>query len=163
MTSQSTPSTPFFTRLAWAYAKVGRRDDKLLEQLAGAATALLASYMKRYEAAAGSGGGAAADPIAAAAAIIASGAAAPLDAVSVTNLAWAFSHLGAAGRPPELMAALAAVAAPYKGQYDNDQISSLARSYAAAGHYDAGLCAALSMVRAGGCCSYCVGKENRGT
>lgn len=138
-----TPNPPLPpTRLAWAYAKVGRRDDKLFDQLAGATTVLLAPYMKRYEAASGRGGEAAAAAISS----FTSAAPAPLDAVAVTNLAWAYSHLRAAARHPELMAALAAVAAPYKGLYDNDQLASLARSYAAAGHYDADLCAALSVV-----------------
>ncbi|GFR42244.1 hypothetical protein Agub_g3138, partial [Astrephomene gubernaculifera] len=129
-------------KVAWAYAKVGIPDERLFEQLSAATLALLAPYLKRVEDAA------AAAPshssAAAVAAAIVAGGRAPLDAVAVSNLVWAFVRTQQAH--PELLAALASVAAPYKGLYDNDQLALLARSYAAIGHYDEALCAAFSMV-----------------
>ncbi len=150
-------------RVAWAYAKVGVYDARLMDRLAAAALRLLpklkstqqtqqqqGAAQSRPEKAPSDGAHAIDDVndalavrqlIAAAAA---TGAAAPLDPVTVTNLAWAYgelrhSHTG-------LMAGLASVFVPYKSQYDNEMVARLARSYAALGQYDSDMCAALSIV-----------------
>ncbi|KXZ52309.1 hypothetical protein GPECTOR_10g941 [Gonium pectorale] len=128
-------------KVAWAYAKVGRADPRLFGQLAGATLELLMPYLERVEAAA-----AAAPSYAsvAAAASVATGGPPPLDAASVTNLVWAFVTAGQQQR--QLLAALATVVVPYKSSYDNDQLATIARSYAAAVHYDTQLCTAIGMV-----------------
>ncbi|KAG2501882.1 hypothetical protein HYH03_000380 [Edaphochlamys debaryana] len=140
-------------KLAWAYTRVGQRDEQLFDSLAAAAFDLLQPFLERAAAAADSAAAAAgssrAGASAAAAAVnaaILAGGPAPFDAATVTYLAWSFVESGYGVRHRALLAALAAVAAPYKGEYRNDQIASLARSYAAAGHYDPELCAAFAMV-----------------
>ncbi|EFJ52759.1 hypothetical protein VOLCADRAFT_127356 [Volvox carteri f. nagariensis] len=140
-------------KVSWAYARVGRTDQRLYDKLSAAALVLMEPFQKRIQAAAaeavsepryGVGGSRRSSSSAAAAAVARSGVAPPLDPTSVTTLAWAF--VAAGRRDPPLLAALATVAASYKGVFENDQVVTLARSYAQARHYDEALCTAFAMV-----------------
>lgn len=155
-----------FRRVAWAYAKVGVYDARLMDRLAAAALRLLPKPKSAEQQTqtpqganqarprkAPSDGSQAMDDVEAMlavrqliAAAAATGAAAPLDPTTVTNLAWAYGKLGHSH--PGLMASLASIFVPYKSQYDNDMVARLARSYAALGQYDSDMCTALSIVSA---------------
>ncbi|GIM02009.1 hypothetical protein Vretimale_6761, partial [Volvox reticuliferus] len=140
-------------KVAWAYARVGRADQRLYDKLSAAALVILEPFMEEARAA----GVTAAAPRyggsqnrrgrgvgGAAAAMLARSGPPPMDATSVTNLASSFVSIGR--RDPQLLAALATVAASYRGMYDNDQVAMLAQSYAQARYYHEPLCTAFGMV-----------------
>ncbi|GIL49846.1 hypothetical protein Vafri_6161, partial [Volvox africanus] len=135
-------------KVAWAYARVGRPDKRLYDKLSAAALVLLEPFMEKARAAGVTGtptyGRSRIHGASGGAAMLARNIPPPMDATAVTNLVWAFVSVGR--RDPQLLGALAAVAASYKGMYDNDQVATLAQSYGQARYYHEPLCTAFGMV-----------------